>query len=98
MRYTLTTLLEMPLIEVIYIYVYSLFSEQYSDLVNTLLHEMIHAYFFVAEREHCRTDHGVDFQHKMQLINAAEKSSITVYHSFKDEVDHHRQHWWQCRV
>jgi hypothetical protein len=32
----------------------------------------------------------------MDRINRAAKTGITVFHTFHDEVDVHRQHWWQC--
>ncbi|XP_065662180.1 DNA-dependent metalloprotease SPRTN isoform X3 [Hydra vulgaris] len=41
------------------------------DLVETLLHEMIHALLFVTDNN-------------------------KVYHSFHDEVNNYRQHWWKC--
>ncbi|KAG7400650.1 hypothetical protein PHYBOEH_004917 [Phytophthora boehmeriae] len=67
-----------------------------SDLVNTLLHEMIHAYVFVATPVRDHDDHGPIFQAHMHRINAAAMTQITVYHTFHDEVDSYRQHVWQC--
>ena len=32
----------------------------------------------------------------MESINAVTGLKITVYHNFKDEVDHYRQHIWRC--
>jgi hypothetical protein len=32
----------------------------------------------------------------MNYINTAGGFCISVYHSFHDEVDHFRSHWWQC--
>ncbi|CAI5738453.1 unnamed protein product [Hyaloperonospora brassicae] len=67
-----------------------------SDLVNTLLHEMIHAYVFVATPVRDHDDHGPLFQGHMNRINEAARTKITVFHTFHDEVDSYRQHVWQC--
>ncbi|ETK76907.1 hypothetical protein F441_17076 [Phytophthora nicotianae CJ01A1] len=67
-----------------------------SDMVNTLLHEMIHAYVFVATPVRDHEDHGPLFQAHMNRINEAAKTEITVFHTFHDEVDSYRQHVWQC--
>ncbi|GLE03222.1 hypothetical protein PINS_up012101 [Pythium insidiosum] len=67
-----------------------------SDLINTLLHEMIHAYIFVSSPVRDREDHGPIFQSHMRRINESAGTNITVYHTFHDEVDAYRQHWWQC--
>ncbi|OWZ05509.1 hypothetical protein PHMEG_00022394 [Phytophthora megakarya] len=67
-----------------------------SDMVNTLLHEMIHAYVFVATPVRDHEDHGPLFQAHMHRINEAAKTKITVFHTFHDEVDSYRQHVWQC--
>ncbi|KAG6960854.1 hypothetical protein JG687_00008010 [Phytophthora cactorum] len=67
-----------------------------SDMVNTLLHEMIHAYVFVATPVRDHDDHGPLFQAHMNRINEAAKTKITVFHTFHDEVDSYRQHVWQC--
>ena len=32
-----------------------------------------------------------------QRINDASGSNISVYHSFHDEVDAYRNHWWKCK-
>lgn len=47
-------------------------SSSHSDLVNTLLHEMIHAYNFVAERKRDRDDHGEMFRAWMNKLNKGE--------------------------
>lgn len=61
-----------------------------SDLVNTLLHEMIHAFLFVTAKYADRDGHGPEFTNLMDKINKLEDTSISVYHSFHDEVDHYR--------
>ncbi|XP_055327902.1 DNA-dependent metalloprotease dvc-1-like [Paramacrobiotus metropolitanus] len=66
------------------------------DLVETLLHEMIHAYLFVTNNNSDRNDHGDNFHEHMDRINKQTGANITVYHSFHDEVEHYRQHIWRC--
>ncbi|KAF2267035.1 hypothetical protein CC78DRAFT_566449 [Lojkania enalia] len=72
-----------------------------SDTINTLLHEAIHAYFFVVTSwRHSRGDdgtgHGIGFQLLADAINSHGGYEITVYHTFHDEVDSYRTHVWQC--
>eukprot|EP00026_Physarum_polycephalum_P009509 Phypoly_transcript_09634.p1 GENE.Phypoly_transcript_09634~~Phypoly_transcript_09634.p1 ORF type:complete len:409 (+),score=78.04 Phypoly_transcript_09634:128-1354(+) len=66
------------------------------DMVNTLLHEMIHAYLFVTADNRDHDAHGEQFQKLMKDINARAGTRITIYHNFTDEVDFYRTHWWQC--
>ncbi|XP_035474386.2 DNA-dependent metalloprotease SPRTN [Scophthalmus maximus] len=66
------------------------------DLVETLLHEMIHALLFVTQNNRDRDGHGPEFCNHMNRINKATGTKISVYHSFHDEVDVYRQHWWRC--
>uniref|UniRef100_A0A668A6B9 DNA-dependent metalloprotease SPRTN n=1 Tax=Myripristis murdjan TaxID=586833 RepID=A0A668A6B9_9TELE len=66
------------------------------DLVQTLLHEMIHALLFVTQNNRDRDGHGPEFCKHMSRINKASGANITVYHTFHDEVDLYRQHWWRC--
>ncbi|CAJ0961791.1 unnamed protein product, partial [Mesorhabditis belari] len=69
------------------------------DLVETLLHEMIHAYLFVTQRFSVRDGadgHGPMFQEHMGRINVAAGTRITIYHSFHAEVASFKQHWWRC--
>ncbi|XP_023285764.1 sprT-like domain-containing protein Spartan isoform X2 [Seriola lalandi dorsalis] len=66
------------------------------DLVQTLLHEMIHALLFVTQNNRDRDGHGPEFCKHMNRINKATGTNITIYHSFHDEVDVYRQHWWRC--
>ncbi|KAF2162509.1 hypothetical protein M409DRAFT_27133 [Zasmidium cellare ATCC 36951] len=72
-----------------------------SDVVNTLLHEAIHAYFFITTSwRHSRGDdgtgHGDGFLLLADAINDHGGYSISVYHTFHDEVDSYRTHVWQC--
>ncbi|KAI4470043.1 hypothetical protein MML48_1g18655 [Holotrichia oblita] len=66
------------------------------DLVETLLHEMIHAYLFVTHNNRDRDGHGPEFHKHMFRINKEAGTNITVYHSFHDEVRLYQQHWWRC--
>ncbi|KAF2808468.1 uncharacterized protein BDZ99DRAFT_390796 [Mytilinidion resinicola] len=71
------------------------------DTVDTLLHEAIHAYFFITTSwHHSRGDdgtgHGLGFQLLADSINSHGSYAITVYHTFHDEVDSYRTHVWQC--
>jgi len=67
-----------------------------SDLIETLLHEMIHAYLFVTTGHRDRDGHGPEFKEHMNRINDLASTNITVYHSFHDEVNSYKQHWWRC--
>lgn len=66
------------------------------DMVETLLHEMIHAYLFVTANNRDRDGHGPEFHKHMYRINGVAGTNITVFHTFHDEVDQYRQHIWQC--
>ncbi|XP_071508417.1 uncharacterized protein [Diadema antillarum] len=66
------------------------------DLVETLLHEMIHAYLFVTQNNKDHDGHGPEFCKHMTRINKATGTHISIYHTFHDEVDSYRQHWWRC--
>ncbi len=72
-----------------------------SDTINTLLHEAIHAYFFVViSWRHARDDdgsgHGIGFQLLANAINEHGNYDITIYHTFHEEVDSFRTHVWEC--
>lgn len=67
-----------------------------SDLVETLLHEMIHALLFVTQNNKDRTGHGEEFLKHAKRINKASGANITVYHDFHDEVQSYRIHKWRC--
>ncbi|XP_012935232.1 sprT-like domain-containing protein Spartan [Aplysia californica] len=66
------------------------------DLVETLLHEMIHAFLFVTDNNRDHDGHGPQFQGHMKRINKATGASISIYHTFHDEVASYQQHWWRC--
>ncbi|KAK2579021.1 hypothetical protein KPH14_002815 [Odynerus spinipes] len=66
------------------------------DLVETLLHEMIHGYLFITNNNRDRDGHGPEFCKHMNRINKEAGTNITIYHSFHDEVRLYKQHWWRC--
>ncbi|XP_076650842.1 DNA-dependent metalloprotease SPRTN isoform X2 [Halictus rubicundus] len=66
------------------------------DLVETLLHEMIHGYLFLTNNNRDRGGHGPEFCKHMNRINNAAGTKITIYHSFHNEVKLYQQHWWRC--
>lgn len=66
------------------------------DLVETLLHEMIHAFLFITRNNKDHDDHGPEFHKHMKRINDETGTKISVFHTFHDEVDFYRTHWWQC--
>ncbi|XP_012263742.2 DNA-dependent metalloprotease SPRTN [Athalia rosae] len=66
------------------------------DLVETLLHEMIHGYLFLTNNNRDRDGHGPEFHKHMYRINKEAGTQISVYHSFHDEVRLYQQHWWRC--
>ncbi|VDN04383.1 unnamed protein product, partial [Thelazia callipaeda] len=66
------------------------------DTVETLLHEMIHAYLFFTSENRNHNAHGHEFRSHMQRINERAGTNITIYHNFSDEVKYYRKHWWQC--
>ncbi|XP_045584641.2 DNA-dependent metalloprotease SPRTN isoform X1 [Procambarus clarkii] len=68
----------------------------HTDTVNTLLHEMIHAYLHVTQGLNYRDSHGPEFRKHMKRINDCEGSKITIYHNFRREVDKFRIHVYRC--
>lgn len=66
------------------------------DLVETLIHEMIHALLFVERVDDNHESHGQVFHHEMYRINREGQCNITVYHNFHDEVRHFKTHVWRC--
>ncbi|KAF9544998.1 hypothetical protein EC957_011495 [Mortierella hygrophila] len=67
-----------------------------SDYIDTLLHEMIHAYLFVTQAIQDHDGHGADFQRHMNRINTIAGTTITIYHTFHDEVQYYKTHVWKC--
>ncbi|XP_070491206.1 DNA-dependent metalloprotease dvc-1 isoform X2 [Chironomus tepperi] len=66
------------------------------ELVETLLHEMIHAFNFIRGILEENGGHGKNFLAKMHEINRLAGTNITVYHTFHDEVELYKKHWWRC--
>lgn len=72
-----------------------------SDLLDTLLHEAIHAYLFLTTSwRHSRGDdgtgHGQGFLMLADAVNEHGGYGVSVYHSFHDEVESYRTHVWEC--
>jgi hypothetical protein len=72
-----------------------------SDVIDTLLHEAIHAYFFVTTSwRHTRgedgTGHGEGFLMLADAVNNHGGYGVSVFHTFHDEVDSYRTHVWEC--
>jgi len=72
-----------------------------SDVIDTLLHEAIHAYFFVTTSwRHSRgedgTGHGEGFLVLADAVNNHGGYGVSVFHTFHDEVDSYRTHVWEC--
>lgn len=66
------------------------------DLVETLLHEMIHGFLFVTHQDDNHESHGNKFHYHMNRINNMTGAKITVYHTFNDEVRNYQIHVWRC--
>jgi hypothetical protein len=72
-----------------------------SDVIDTLLHEAIHAYFFVTTSwRHIRgedgTGHGEGFLMLADAVNNHGGYGVSVFHTFHEEVDSYRTHVWEC--
>ncbi|XP_055339281.1 DNA-dependent metalloprotease SPRTN-like [Paramacrobiotus metropolitanus] len=65
------------------------------DLVETLLHEMIHAYLSIMNKRDPES-HGKNFDEQMLRINKLTGANIMIGHTFYDEVDYYLQHEWRC--
>ncbi|EDQ84831.1 uncharacterized protein MONBRDRAFT_12453 [Monosiga brevicollis MX1] len=68
-----------------------------ASLLIPLQFESHAAYLFLSKGERDRDAHGPNFHYHMQRINVLSGSQVTVFHTFHDEVDLHRVHWWQCQ-
>ncbi|XP_053311922.1 DNA-dependent metalloprotease SPRTN-like [Spea bombifrons] len=66
------------------------------DLVEILLHEMIHAYLFVTHKYKDEGAHGPEFCKHMERINNITGANISIKHKFHAEVAACRKHWWLC--
>lgn len=66
------------------------------DLVETLIHEMIHGFLFVTHQDDNHESHGEKFHFHMYRINQMTGTRISVYHTFHDEVRNYQNHIWKC--
>ncbi|XP_049768381.1 DNA-dependent metalloprotease SPRTN-like, partial [Schistocerca cancellata] len=66
------------------------------DLVETLLHEMIHAYLFVVDNDQNRQEHTSAFCRHMARINKAAGTNIRPHHDLYEGLDPFRRRWWRC--
>lgn len=57
---------------------------------------MIHAWNFIRGISEENGGHGQNFLAKMHEINRLAGTNISVYHTFHDEVDLYKTHWWRC--
>lgn len=57
---------------------------------------MIHAWNFIRGIKEENGGHGQNFLGKMNDINKLAGTSISVYHTFIDEVNLYKTHWWRC--
>ncbi|KAL6003504.1 hypothetical protein ACLOJK_023735 [Asimina triloba] len=55
-----------------------------SDIKDTLLHEMIHAYLWIKSDNDCHSEHGPSFRELMNEINS---SSVIDHHKWDDESE-----------
>uniref|UniRef100_A0A1A9VRW9 Protein with SprT-like domain at the N terminus n=1 Tax=Glossina austeni TaxID=7395 RepID=A0A1A9VRW9_GLOAU len=69
---------------------------QRKDLIETMLHEMIHAYCFVLHIRESNGGHGPQFKKIMNAVNKVTGTNITVYHTFRDEIKSCNLYWWCC--
>jgi len=67
------------------------------EIIETLLHEMVHAYLFVTHNNRDRSGHGPEFLRHMHRINKEGHYNISVFHNFVDEVSFYRTHHWKCQ-
>ncbi|XP_063294230.1 DNA-dependent metalloprotease SPRTN-like [Pelobates fuscus] len=65
------------------------------DVVETLLHEMIHALLFLTGQNE-RESHGPIFIEHMERINKITGANISICHDFYNEIEMCRMHWWRC--
>ena len=69
-----------------------------TEIKETLLHEMIHAYchFKKYDMSDDLSGHGKYFKKKMKEINEITGFNISVYHNFIDEVEYYTKYVWRC--
>ena len=69
-----------------------------TEVKETLLHEMIHAYCFIKKYDMSDdlSGHGKYFKEKMNEINKETGFNVSVYHKFLDEVSYYAKYVWRC--
>ena len=71
-----------------------------NDIIETLLHEMIHAFLFVTQNfddyDAEYDGHGENFQREMQRVNSEAGTNVTIYHDFYAEMDIYAVYVWRC--
>lgn len=68
----------------------------FADIIDTLLHEMIHAYLFISKIPSGPQGHGLPFRQLMMKINQREGSRIAITHRMFAEVAAQRSCAWRC--
>uniref|UniRef100_A0A336MNS3 CSON002501 protein n=1 Tax=Culicoides sonorensis TaxID=179676 RepID=A0A336MNS3_CULSO len=63
------------------------------EIIETLLHEMIHAYLFFKK---IPDNHGYYFHYYANKINSLAGTNIQVYHQFIDEVKFYERYIFRC--
>jgi predicted SprT family Zn-dependent metalloprotease len=65
------------------------------DVIDTLVHEMIHAFLWITKGNDDRKlhpdGHGPAFKGHMKRINHKEGTKMSIYHYFYKEVEYYRQ-------
>ena len=71
------------------------------EMIETLIHEMIHSYLFIKKLNNDHTSHGSRFLSIMNVINHVCKDcnlNITVRHNFHDEIQENKSCKWECNL
>eukprot|EP00079_Xenopus_tropicalis_P018990 XP_012808209.1 PREDICTED: sprT-like domain-containing protein Spartan [Xenopus tropicalis] len=66
------------------------------DMVESLLHEMIHVLLCSTNNMDPGDDHGPNFRLTMEVFNNSFGTNITISHTFYEEVEAIKRHWWEC--
>eukprot|EP01084_Bolivina_argentea_P190511 327359_1 len=71
------------------------------EVIETLIHEMIHSYLYIKQLNHDRTSHGCRFLSIMNVINYLcinknNNLNISVRHGYTNEIEMNKSHKWKC--
>lgn len=66
------------------------------DLIDNMLHQMIHAYLFLMKIREGNGGHGAYFKKIMLAINKVAGTKITPDITLPNDLDYSRQYWWRC--